>query len=331
MQMQEGRRMEGTAVQTVPDELRINAAPLAVDIEAFIARQMEAFRRNGAILGLSGGIDSAVVAALAVRALGRDRVVGTFMPERDSDPHSRRDALAVAERLGIVWREFSLTPMLTLAGVYGALPLRVLGGRKLQAWAVRRFYERYERTFGESPLLRVMQGTRGKHTAWLDKATAYHRIKHRMRMVMWYYQAEMENRLVLGCCNRTEEMTGLFVKYGDSAADIAPISRLYKTQVRQLAEHLDLPRQIIDKAPSPDLLPGITDEYVLGLTYDVLDSILIRLEAGQERAAIAASLSVPRKQVEYVAELMRRSAHMREMPPAPDIPMTDGRGKDAPH
>jgi NAD+ synthase len=304
-------------VQTVPDELRIDPAPLASELEAFISRQMEAFRRNGVILGLSGGIDSAVVAALAARAVGRDQVVGLFMPERDSDPQSRRDALAVAEKLGIVWREFGLTPMLTLAGIYGAIPLRVLGGRKLQAWAVRRYYERYARAFGESPLLRMLQGTRGRQTAWLDKATAYHRIKHRMRMMMWYYHAELENRLVLGCCNRTEEMTGLFVKYGDSAADVAPISRLYKTQVRQMAEYLDLPRQIITKAPSPDLMPGITDEYVLGISFDVLDSILVRLEGGQEREAVASDLGLPVDRVAYVTELMNRSMHMREMPPSP--------------
>ncbi len=304
-------------MQVVPEELRIDPAPLVAKLEGFICQQMEAFRRNGVILGLSGGLDSAVVAALAARAVGPSKVLGLFLPERDSEPQSRRDALAVAEKLGIVWREMNITPMLSLAGIYGTVPLRALGTRKLQAWAVRRFYERYARSFGESPLLHLLQGTRGRHTAWLDKGTAYHRIKHRVRMAMWYYQGELENRLVLGCCNRTEEMTGFLVKYGDAGADVAPIARLYKTQVRQVGEFLGLPPQVTSKAPSPDLLPGITDEYILGMTYDVLDRILVALEAGGDRSALATRLNIPLSQVEYVAELMVRSKHLREMPPAP--------------
>lgn len=304
---------------TVPDELKIEPAPVAEQLEAFIRQQVEGFRRDGAVLGLSGGVDSAVVATLAARALGPHKVLGLFMPERDSEPQSRRDALAVAEKLSVTWREIDLTPLLSLAGIYGTVPLRALGARRVQAWAVRRFYERYARAFGESPLLRVLQGTKGKHTAWLDKGTAYHRIKHRMRMTMWYYHGEMENRLVLGCANRTEELTGFFVKYGDSAADIAPIAGLYKTQVRQLAQYLEVPQQVITKAPSPDLLPGITDEYILGLTYDLLDRILVRLVKGQKREAIARELDIPPGQVDYVGELIRRSEHMRELPLVPEL------------
>jgi len=303
----------------VPEELRIDPAAVAAELEAFIRQQAERLRREGAILGVSGGLDSAVVAALATRALGQDKVVALFMPERDSEPQSRRDALLVAEKLGIVWREVDLAPMLSLAGIYGAVPLRLLGARRLQSWAVRRFYERYARAFGESPLLRMMEGTRGKRTAWLDKGVAYHRIKHRMRMAMWYYYGELENRLVLGCCNRTEEMTGFFVRYGDSAADAAPIAGLYKTQVRQLAEYLEVPPQVISKAPSPDLLPGITDEYVLGMTYDLLDRILVRLERGMSPTDVAAELTIEPRQAEYVADLMRRSAHMREPVVVPKV------------
>ncbi len=304
-------------MMTIPEELRIDPALVADTIQKFIKEQVEQFRREGAILGISGGVDSAVVAALAARALGPDKVLALFMPERDTAPESRRDALLVAEKLSLVWREMDLTPMLSLAGIYGTVPLRYLGARRIQAWAVRRFYDRYARKLGETPFLGILQGTRGTHTAWLDKGTAYHRIKHRLRMAMWYYLGELEDRLVLGCCNLTETMTGFFVKYGDSAADITPIGHLYKTQVRQLAVYLDLPHQVISKAPSPDLLPGITDEYVLGMSYDILDRILIRLGQDRDSEAIAAELEVPQSQVAYVAELVRRSRHMRQMPPTP--------------
>ena len=134
---------------------------------------------------------------------------------------------------------------------------------------------------------------------------------------MLYSYAEHENRLVVGTANKTELMTGFFVKYGDSAADIMPLLPLYKTQVKQLARFLNIPKKIIDKAPSPDLLPGITDEFALGITYEKLDLILWGLERNMETKEITKT-GVKPETVEYVKELVRRSEHMRGLPLAPD-------------
>jgi NAD+ synthase len=138
-------------------------------------------------------------------------------------------------------------------------------------------------------------------------------------MILLYYYAELENFLVLGTCNKTEKSIGFFVKYGDAAADIAPLESLYKTQVRQLAAFLEIPEEITSKPPSPDLLPGITDEYAIGLSYETLDEILWRLEAGIDRGEIAETLGLEPDVVDYVQELMQRSAHMRAQSKVPSL------------
>jgi len=310
LQMPRGRTDE------VMKELSIDPASVASQIEDFICREVERFKRDGAILGLSGGIDSAVVAALAVRALGPERVLALIMPELDSAPESKRDALNLARKLGIKCKTVGLTKILLPIGVYGRIPLWLLGLRHLKERMVRRYYEGFSEELGkyETPFAAIMVGTRGVRGPWLNQAVAYHRVKVRLRMVLLYYYAELENLLVVGTCNKTEKAVGFFVKYGDAAADVAPLESLYKTQVRQLAAFLDIPEAIRLKPPSPDLLPGISDEYALGLDYTTLDRILWRLERGMDAEDIAAKVGVEPGLVRYVEELRRRSEHMRVPP-----------------
>lgn len=300
----------------VMEELSIDPVSVASQIEDFIRREVEKLRREGAILGLSGGIDSAVVAALAARALGPERVLALIMPELDSAPQSKRDALGLARRLGIRWKTISLTKILFPIGIYGKVPLWLLGLRRLKERMVRRYYEGFNEELGEyeTPFAAIMVGTKGLRGPWLNQATAYHRVKVRLRMVLLYYHAELENLLVLGTCNKTERAVGFFVKYGDAAADITPLESLYKTQVRELAAFLDIPEAIRLKPPSPDLLPGISDEYALGLDYATLDRILWRLEKGMNVEKVAAEVGVEPGLVRYVKKLTRRSEHMRVPP-----------------
>jgi NAD+ synthase len=298
--------------------LSIDSALVADRIQAFLQDQTRAFRRDGVILGLSGGIDSAVVTTLATRALGADKVLVLLLPERDSSSHSERDALLVIEQLGIAHKKVDLTPMLSALGIYRAVPLQYLVSRKVKEQVVRREHETYIHDLGERPFLAGLLGTQGfAHQATLDAGHAYARAKHRMRMVALYYNADLQNRLVLGTTNRSEAMTGFVVKWGDNVADAEPILPLYKTQVRQLARFLGVPQPIMDKAPSPDLLPGITDEYALGIRYERLDQVLWGVEQGMSSAAIATELAVDPAEVEYVRELVLRSVHMRTLPPAP--------------
>lgn len=301
-------------------DLSINAGDVAERIAAFLGEQVNTLRRDGVILGVSGGIDSAVVAMLAVRALGADKVLALLLPERDSSPDSEGDALPLIEQLGIRYKKVELTPMLSALGIYKSVPLQFLMSRKIKKAVVRQQHERYVKYLGERPFLAGLLGTQGmSHRQTLDAGHAYARAKHRMRMVTLYYYAELENHLVLGTTNKSEAMTGFVVKWGDNVADVEPILPLYKTQVCQLASYLGVPQPIIVKPPSPDLMPGITDEFALGITYEVLDQVLWGLEQGLASEAIAGDLGIETSQVEYVGELVRRSAHMREMPPMPAL------------
>jgi NAD+ synthase len=299
-------------------DLTIDPAGVAVRIEDWLRNQVSTLRRDGVILGLSGGIDSAVVACLAVRALGSDHVLALLLPERDSSPDSEGDALPLIEQLGIGYKKIDLTPMLSPLGVYRQVPLRFLGVRKVKESVVRQQHAQQLSALGERPFMAGLLGTRGlARQRMLDAGQAYARAKHRMRLVTLYFHAELENRLVLGTTNRSEAMTGFVVKWGDNVADVEPLLPLYKAQVRQLAAYLGVPPQIVAKAPSPDLIPGITDEFALGISYDRLDQVLWGLEQGLAMTRIASDLAIEASQVEYVAELMRRSAHMRELPPEP--------------
>ena len=140
-----------------------------------------------------------------------------------------------------------------------------------------------------------------------------------MRMLILYYYADLENRLVIGTTNKSEAMTGFVVKWGDNVADIEPILPLYKTQVFQLARHLQVSPAIIAKPPSPDLIPGIVDELALGIEYAVLDRILWGLEHGWDESRICQEAGVQPAQVAHVLEMQRRSEHLRQLPPMPAL------------
>jgi NAD+ synthase len=306
---------------SIHDALRIDPAQTAARIEQFIRRGLNDYQRDGVLLGLSGGIDSAVVANLAVRALGAGRVAVLLLPERDSSPSSKADALLEIARLGVKYREVSITPMLAALGIYDLLPLQILGIRQVKSAVVRQQHGKQAEALGETPFRAGLLGTRdlGEPKRLIDAGNAYARAKHRLRMVTLYYYADQENRLVLGTTNRSEAETGFVVKWGDNVADIEPIVPLYKTQVRQLAAYLGVSQAIIDKAPSPDLLPGIVDELALGVDYATLDVILWGLGCGWSDEQIAAEADVAAGLAAHVREMQCRSAHLRAMPPAPEL------------
>ena len=133
-------------------------------------------------------------------------------------------------------------------------------------------------------------------------------------MVLLYLYAEVGNRLVVGAANKSEYQIGFFVKHGcDDAADIMPLLNLYKTQVRELARFLNVPSRIIEKPPSPDIIPGIIDEEATGIPYEKLDLILLALERGWENPTIAETLKVEEEKVRYVNSLVGKSEHMRKI------------------
>jgi NAD+ synthase len=302
---------------TLSTDIQIDSQRVCEVLTTHVRETCDALKRDGVVLGLSGGLDSAVAAALCCRAVGRERVLAILMPDRDSDPRHERDARDLARALGIRVGRRPITPVLRRFGIYRWMPARLIP-RALLGRLVRGAYRYHERQSGTSPFADGLDGVSGKtHGAYLARGNAYYRIKHRIRMVELYYVADKENRLVVGAPNKTEWMTGFFVKFGcDHAADVSPLLGLYKSQVISLARHLRVPDAIIDKAPSPDLLPGLTDEFALGIPYSRLDLILLGIERGMDTADIAAEANADRATVDSVRGLVRSSKHMRESPTA---------------
>ena len=287
----------------------------SLSLEHFIREYMERLEREGVILGLSGGVDSAVVAALCKRSVGSEKTLALIMPEKDSKKENIEDALNFAKELGIGTRVINITPCLRKLETYKLAPLsRIPFTQKLRGGLLKRAYRYYERKTGENPFSAAMTGLKGKKfSSLINKRNAYYRIKHRMRMVLLYRYGEVENRLVVGAANKSEYQIGYFVKHGcDDATDIMPLLNLYKTQVRALARYLEIPSRIIEKPPSPDILPGITDEEAIGISYEKLDLILLALEKAANPGEIANFLRIEEKEVEYVRTLLHKSEHMRK-------------------
>ena len=297
-------------------QMKIKPEKVSPFLENFIREYVEKLEREGVILGMSGGIDSAVLATLCEKAVGPERTLALIMPEKDSEEEHIKDALDFAKELGVETKLINITPYLKKLGVYKLAPLsRIPFSRKLRGSLIKRAYHYYERKTGETPFSVSIAGVKGKEFgSFISKRSAYYRIKHRMRMVLLYLYGELGNKLVVGAANKTEYQIGYFVKHGcDDATDIMPLINLYKTQVRELARYLNIPSRIIQKPPSPDILPGIIDEEAIGIPYEKLDLILLAFEKGWEIVEIAQALEIEEKKVADVKNLIQKSEHMRKL------------------
>lgn len=139
-------------------------------------------------------------------------------------------------------------------------------------------------------------------------------VKARIRMVYLYYYANRLNRLVCGTSDKSETMMGYFTKWGDAATDFAPIMNLYKTQVKQLAQHIGVPREIVEKPPSPRLWPGQLAEKELGIAYETLDLILLGLDHQMKPKEISEQLNLSFELVEKIKTRWLATEHKRRMP-----------------
>ncbi len=241
------------------------------NVKRFIRENIEKYGYKGAVIGISGGIDSAVTATLTVLALGSENVLGLLMPDRDSAPTTLKHSKLMAEFLSIKHKTIKLTSILRRIGVYKLFPPTWLFPRSLQ----ERWTRKTMKTVSEDPFIDDLMN-RGPEK--MRKGFAFYRIKHRIRTILEYFYAERLQYAVIGCANKTEVVSGFYVKYGDDSSDIAPIAHLYKTEIYQIARELNIPEIIINKPPSPDLMPGVTDEYAIAMKYVDLDRILQKIE-----------------------------------------------------
>jgi NAD+ synthase len=286
--------------------MKIDAETECRRIGDFIKNKMQQMRLKGVVLGLSGGLDSVVAAFLAARAVGPENILCVFMPEKHTVRDSYTHAEMVAEKLGVQYKIHDITSKLNKFGFYrfvpGKVPLSII--RKVLLSVVGTPDDSgFESGLGES------------QSKFVSEANALYRIKPRMRMMVLYELAERRSLLVLGPTNKSEYDIGLYVSQGcDDAADVMPLRHLYKTQVRQLAKYLGVPRDIIEKPPSPDFIPGMTDEGVIGLSYKHLDLILLGLEAGHSSERIAQEIGSKISDIDYVIRLKQKSQYRRDIP-----------------
>lgn len=306
--------------------LRLDAEEAEATITAFLRRTLaRSTRPEGFVVGLSGGVDSAVTLALAARAVGAERCGALLLPERDSAPESRELARSLADRLGVEAKVRPLTDTLQTLGVYRDQEevLRELFPDFQTDWRYRLVLPGDLR---ESRAMNVYslevhrpddsRTRRRLSAAQLRRLQAASNVKQRLRMVLLYREAESSGRLVAGTTNLSEYDQGFFVQHGDGGVDLEPIAHLYKQQVRALAHHLGLPPEIADRPASPDTWsePVGDDEFYFRLPYSLVDGILARERAGMDDATIASELELEIEQVERIrAELTRRREHSREL------------------
>jgi NAD+ synthase len=267
-------------------------------------------KRRGAVLGLSGGIDSSVCAALCVRAFGADRVLGLFMNERDSADDTARLSKLLADHLGVATADEDISPMLDAAGCYARRDeaIRSVIPRYAPGWKCKIVLpsvlesDRY-RIF--SVVVRSPDGeelsARMPPAAYLTVVAATS-FKQRTRKMLEYFHADRLVYAVCGTPNRLEYDQGFFVKNGDGSADVKPIAHLYKTQVYELAAALGIPDEIRARPPTTDTysLPQSQEEFYFSLPYAGMDACLYARDHGVPADEVAAALGLTASQVERV-------------------------------
>jgi NAD+ synthase len=303
--------MERPTLAFSAQALSLDAAAATDEITAAIREQvLRRLRKRGVVLGLSGGVDSSVTAALCARALGPGKVFAVLMPEKDSDPESLRLGRLMVETLGIASAVEDIAPILAAAGCYRRRDafIRTLVPAFGPGWGCKLViagalaHEGYNITqlVVQSPD-GVQQKLRMPLEVYLGIVAATN-MKQRTRKGIEYYHADRLNYAVAGTPNRLEYDQGFFVKNGDGAADLKPIAHLYKSQVYQLAAHLRVPEEIRRRPPTTDTwsLAQTQDEFYFSLPYDRLDLCLYGLDHGITAAAVARAADLNEDQVERV-------------------------------
>jgi len=268
------------------------------------------FKKRGAIIALSGGIDSSVVGALCVETLGKDHVFGLLLPEEDSSPDTIRLSRLIADHLGIERVEEDITPILNAVGCY-----------QHRDNAIRSIIPEYDSDYAckivlptvtDNDMFRifsvVVESPDGKQTKARLSQSAYLGIvaatnfKQRVRKMLEYFHADRLNYAVTGTPNRQEYDQGFFVKLGDGSADVKPIAHLYKTQVYQLAEYLGIPDEIQHRPPTTDTysMEQSQEEFYFSVPYDKMDLCLFGKNNNVAPQEVAHATSLTPEQVERV-------------------------------
>ena len=291
--------------------LDIDPAQVADEIATALAEIVfRGMARRGAVVALSGGVDSSVVLALAARGLGPENVLGLLMPEAESAAETRGLAEEVAASVGAETVFEDITPILTAARCYERRDdaIRSVIPGFSNEWKANLVLPTVLAPGGFRLPSVVAESPTGERVEARLSSSAYREIvaatnfKQRTRKMLEYYHADRLEYAVAGTPNRLEYDQGFFVKNGDGAADVKPIAHLYKTQVYRLAEFLGLPDGVRDRAPTTDTysLPQTQEEFYFGLPYEEFDLCLYAHDHGVPPDEVAPAVGLTPEEVDRV-------------------------------
>jgi len=299
-----------TSTKSIKQALVLSSEHEVARITKRMTNTLRTLKRRGLVIGISGGIDSSVTLALAVRALGTKRILALQMPEKHSSNETLDLSDLLADRFEVERIHEDISETLNAVGFY-----------KRYASAVCQVIPEYGHDWKSKIVIPsvtdnpgftlfsiVAQAPSGEIVkkrlplrAYLEIVAATN-FKQRIRKMFEYYHADRINFCVAGTPNRLEYDQGFFVKLGDGAADVKPIAHLYKTQVYQLAEYLDVPVEIRNRAPTTDTysLPQGQDEFFFSLSHDKMDICLYGKNQNIPAATVAEEIGLSEIQIQRV-------------------------------
>jgi len=311
------------------DNLSINCKKVSEEIQEFVRNTVfNVLKKRGVVIGISGGIDSSVTTAICVNALGKERVFGILMPEKESSEDTLELSKVITDFFGIDNVIEDITPILDSAGCYRRRneTIKKIIPEYTNEWTFKIVLPslldsdsyRVFSLVAKSPDGKIVK-KRLNRTAYLEIVSATN-FKQRVRKMIEYYHADRLNYADGGTPNMLEYDQGFFVKNGDGAADIKPIAHLFKTQIYQLAKYYKLPEIIVNNPPTTDTysMPQSQEEFFFSVPYDIMDFCLYcyNNDISPERASKAISLDVDQvKRVFYDIKNKRRSSRYLHLSP----------------
>lgn len=314
----------------IMEELNRDIENLALNIRGFIKNQIVGFKKKGAVLGVSGGIDSAVALTLCVQELGKENVYGILLPEKESAPSSKILGAEICESLGVEYEEVPISPILESLNIY-----------EKKEQIIKRTCPEYDARIHKTslvlpdflnqgllnfPYIRLIKD--GETVAkYRLKANDYleliglQGVKQRSRMVIQYMYAEKMNYVVCGTTNKTELALGQFVKYGDGGVDLEPLADCYKTQIYALGKYLQINEEIMKRPPSADTWSHYTtdEEFYWRMPIHIMDQLLYSQEHNLPLQVIEKNTGLSRDKIEkaqkHINQIRNTTEYIRAAPP----------------
>ena len=324
-----GRPMDYSNVQIL-NELNSDIDELAEMLKGFIRDQVTDFKKKGVVLGVSGGIDSAVALTLCVQEFGKDNVYGLLLPEKESSPSSKTLGAEICESLGVSYEEVPISPIIEALGIYD---------KKEQI--IKKTCPEYDSGVHKTSLVlpdflnqgllnvphimlikdeKTVARCRLKANDYLELVSLQN-VKQRSRMIIQYMYAEKLNYAVCGTTNKTELMLGQFVKYGDGGVDFEPLADCYKTQIYALAKYLKVNEEIIKRPPSADTWSHYTsdEEFYWRMPIHIMDQLLYAQEYKLPVEVAEKNTGLPRDTIEkawrHIDRIRDNTEYVRTAPP----------------